>query len=105
VRGRERERERERERACRSRLTCSRAQVRDAARERSELECEQELQGIDRSAAAQGGLKKLFVAYGIFGFVRFLDCFYMALIMKRRLVGMIAGHNVYQVAGVKCVHM
>ncbi len=80
-------------------------QVRDAARERSEQECEQELQGIDRSAAAQGGLKKLFVAYGIFGFVRFLDCYYMALIMKRRLVGTIAGHSIYQVTGVKCVHM
>lgn len=50
---------------------------------------------IDEGNRANGGLKKTCVAFGIVGFVRFLQGYYMLLITKRRKVGEIAGHFIY----------
>jgi len=38
-----------------------------------------------------GGLKPIVKAYGIVGFIRFLDCYYLTLITKRAKVGSIGG--------------
>lgn len=44
-----------------------------------------------------GGLKPICKAYGILGFIRFLDCYYLTLITKRAKVGCIGGNSIYTV--------
>lgn len=55
--------------------------------------------GEDRGIG--GGLKPLVKAYGIVGFVRFLDCYYLTLITRRAKVGSIGGNNIYTIK-VRC---
>ena len=43
-----------------------------------------------------GGLSKIGLFYGIFGFIRFLDGYYIILISKRSVVALINGHYIYQ---------
>ncbi|KAL9856771.1 Phosphoinositide phosphatase SAC5 [Arabidopsis thaliana] len=45
-----------------------------------------------------GGFKAITTCYGIIGFVRFLEPYYMLLITKRKKVGEICGHTVYGIA-------
>lgn len=52
-------------------------------------------------AGNSGGLKPLVKAYGIVGFVRFLDCYYLTLITRRAKVGSIGGNNIYTIK-VRC---
>ncbi|EKX41961.1 hypothetical protein GUITHDRAFT_112093 [Guillardia theta CCMP2712] len=65
---------------------------RDACRER-----------IERLLNLPGlvGLKKVMGCYGVLGFVKFVDLYYMAVIEKRRLVGDICGHEVFAVEQVR----
>eukprot|EP00903_Cladosiphon_okamuranus_P008585 g8235.t1 len=44
-----------------------------------------------------GGLTMTAKGYGIVGFVRFLDCYYLNFITQRRLVGAIGGNLIYAV--------
>lgn len=44
-----------------------------------------------------GGLKPITKAYGIVGFVRFLDCYYLTLITRRAKVGSIGGNSIYTI--------
>lgn len=44
-----------------------------------------------------GGLSKVCMAYGLVGFVRFLDCFYFTLITQRKEVGCIGGNFIYSI--------
>lgn len=44
-----------------------------------------------------GGLKPIVKAYGIVGFIRFLDCYYLTLITRRAKVGSIGGNGVYNI--------
>jgi len=44
-----------------------------------------------------GGLKPLVKAYGIVGFIRFLDCYYLTLITRRSKVGSIGGNGIYTI--------
>jgi hypothetical protein len=44
-----------------------------------------------------GGLKPIAKAYGIVGFVRFLDCYYLTLITRRAKVGSIGGNGIYTI--------
>ncbi|CAN0024749.1 unnamed protein product [Scytosiphon promiscuus] len=44
-----------------------------------------------------GGLSMAAKGYGIVGFVRFLDCYYLNFITQRRLVGAIGGNLVYAI--------
>lgn len=44
-----------------------------------------------------GGLKPIAKAYGIVGFVRFLDCYYLTLITRRAKVGSIGGNGIYNI--------
>ena len=47
--------------------------------------------------AQSGGLKPLVKAYGIVGFTRFLDCYYLTLITKKSKVGSIGGNDIYTI--------
>lgn len=51
----------------------------------------------NNTMASGGGLKPIVKAYGIVGFVRFLDCYYLTLITKRSKVGSIGGNGVYTI--------
>ncbi len=44
-----------------------------------------------------GGLKPIAKAYGIVGFIRFLDCYYLTLITRRAKVGSIGGNGIYNI--------
>ena len=46
---------------------------------------------------AGGGLKAIVKAYGILGFIRFLDCYYLTLITRRSKVGYIGGNAIYTI--------
>ncbi|KAL1224123.1 Phosphoinositide phosphatase SAC5 [Cardamine amara subsp. amara] len=52
------------------------------------------IQGNEES----GGFKSITTCYGIIGFVRFLEPFYMLVITKRKKVGEICGHTIYGIA-------
>jgi SacI homology domain len=51
------------------------------------------------AASGVGGLKPIVRAYGIVGFIRFLDCYYLTLITRRTKVGSIGGNGVYTIKG------
>ena len=44
-----------------------------------------------------GGLKPIVKAYGIVGFIRFLDCYYLTLITRRAKVGSIGDNSMYTI--------
>jgi hypothetical protein len=44
-----------------------------------------------------GGLKPIVKAYGVVGFIRFLDCYYLTLITRRAKVGSIGGNGIYTI--------
>ncbi len=50
-------------------------------------------------AASSGGLKPVIKAYGVVGFIRFLDCYYLTLITRRAKVGSIGGNAIYTIKG------
>eukprot|EP00961_Rhodomonas_salina_P118060 1588969-Rhodomonas_salina.1 len=60
-------------------------------------ECEVELELLNSANSDKGGLRKVGDFYGLVGFIKFTSCFYMGLINKRTLVGVVAGHEVYSV--------
>ena len=51
------------------------------------------------STSGVGGLKPIVRAYGIVGFIRFLDCYYLTLITRRAKVGSIGGNGIYTIKG------
>jgi len=51
----------------------------------------------DNAGNGGGGLKPIVKAYGIVGFVRFLDCYYLTLITRRAKVGSIGGNSIYTI--------
>lgn len=55
------------------------------------------LEMISEGNRTSGGMTKVCTAYGIVGFVKFLDCFYFTLITQRREVGCIAGNIIYSI--------
>lgn len=55
-------------------------------------------EGAGGDAGGQGGgLKPIAKAYGIVGFIRFLDCYYLTLITRRAKVGSIGGNGIYTI--------
>lgn len=50
-----------------------------------------------------GGLKPIVKAYGIVGFIRFLDCYYLTLITKRAKVGSIGGNGIYTIKNTETI--
>jgi hypothetical protein len=51
----------------------------------------------DASRSKGGGLKPIVKAYGVVGFIRFLDCYYLTLITRRAKVGSVGGNGVYTI--------
>ncbi|KAL1605551.1 phosphatidylinositol-3,5-bisphosphate 5-phosphatase [Nothophoma quercina] len=50
-----------------------------------------------------GGLKLKCSTWGLLGFIRFTDAYYMLLISKRAQVAMLGGHYIYQVDGTEMI--
>ena len=48
-------------------------------------------------AGVSGGAHRSQSAFGILGFIRFMEGYYMILITKRRKVGVIGHHSIYKV--------
>ncbi|XP_015902276.1 phosphoinositide phosphatase SAC2 isoform X2 [Ziziphus jujuba] len=63
----------------------------------SENECYDLLRRVDEGNKAIGGLKFVTTCYGIIGFVKFLEPYYMLVITKRRKIGAICGHTIYAI--------
>lgn len=55
------------------------------------------LEMVNEGNRASGGLVKVCTAYGLVGFVKFLDCFYFTLITQRKEVGCIGGNFIYTI--------
>ena len=49
------------------------------------------------------GLKPIVKAYGIVGFVRFLDCYYLTLVTRRAKVGSIGGNGIYTIKNTETI--
>lgn len=69
----------------------------------SKKEVTQLLTTIDDGNKATGGLRVKCSFWGILGFIRFTDCYYVLLITKRQQVAMIGGHYIYQIDGTELV--
>ncbi|KAJ9632515.1 phosphatidylinositol-3,5-bisphosphate 5-phosphatase [Taxawa tesnikishii (nom. ined.)] len=66
-------------------------------------EVTQLLTTIDDGNKATGGLRVRCSFWGLLGFIRFTESYYMLLITKRQQVAMIGGHYVYQIDGTELV--
>lgn len=55
------------------------------------------------NTSTTGGLKPLVKAYGIVGFIRFLDCYYLTLITRRSKVGSIGGNGIYTIKNTETI--
>lgn len=58
-------------------------------------DCNDLLNRLAEGNRSCGGVNFVTKAYGIVGFIKFLEPYYMILITKRRLVGNICGHAIY----------
>lgn len=56
-----------------------------------------------RQTSGGGGLKPIVKAYGIVGFIRFLDSYYLTLITKRAKVGSIGGNGIYTIKNTETI--
>ncbi|XP_061356827.1 phosphoinositide phosphatase SAC2-like isoform X2 [Gastrolobium bilobum] len=63
----------------------------------SEIECCDILRRMHEGNKSTGGLKFVTTCYGIIGFVKFLEPYYMLLITKRMKIGTIFGHPIYAI--------
>lgn len=63
----------------------------------TQYEIQQVLDMIHEGNKNVGGLRPLVKAYGIVGFIKFLDCYYLTLITKRNKVGMIGENSIYSI--------
>jgi len=50
-----------------------------------------------------GGLKPIVKAYGIVGFIRFLDCYYLTLITRRAKVGSVGDNGIYTIKNTETI--
>lgn len=68
-------------------------------------EVNQLLNAVDDGNKITGGLKLRCSTWGLLGFIRFTDSYYMLLITKRSQVAMVGGHYVYQIDGTELVSL
>ncbi|KAL2349738.1 polyphosphoinositide phosphatase Fig4 [Cryomyces antarcticus] len=61
------------------------------------------LNTVDDGNKATGGMKLKCSTWGLLGFIRFTEAYYMLLVTKRRQVAMIGGHYIYQIDGTELV--
>ena len=66
-------------------------------------EMNQLLNAIDDGNKSTGGLKSKCSTWGLLGFIRFTEAYYMLLITKRLQVAMVGGHYIYQVDGTELI--
>eukprot|EP01041_Mallomonas_annulata_P010773 gene10773-22499_t len=52
---------------------------------------------INEGNKTSGGLVQVAIAYGIVGFTRFLDCYYITLITQKKKVGRIGNNTIYAI--------
>lgn len=58
---------------------------------------------IDDGNRATGGLRVKTSFWGLLGFIRFTEAYYLLLITKRQQVAMLGGHYIYQIEGTELV--
>jgi phosphatidylinositol 3,5-bisphosphate 5-phosphatase len=58
---------------------------------------------IDEGNKASGGLKMKCNAWGILGFIRFTEAYYMVLITKRTAAAVLGGHYIYQIEATEVI--
>ncbi|KAI4211585.1 MAG: hypothetical protein LQ351_005626 [Letrouitia transgressa] len=68
-------------------------------------EMNQLLNAVDDGNKASGGLKLRCSAWGMLGFIRFTESYYMLLITKRSQVALLGGHYIYQIDGTELVSL
>ncbi|KAK5165136.1 phosphatidylinositol-3,5-bisphosphate 5-phosphatase [Saxophila tyrrhenica] len=61
------------------------------------------LASIDEGNKSTGGLRMKCTFWGLLGFIRFTEAYYMLIVTQRKQVAMIGGHYVYQVEGTELV--
>ena len=61
------------------------------------------LTSIDEGNKPTGGLRLKYNFWGLLGFIRFTEAYYMLIITKRQQVSTIGGHYVYQIEGTEMV--
>ncbi|KAF2764896.1 Polyphosphoinositide phosphatase [Teratosphaeria nubilosa] len=61
------------------------------------------LTSIDEGNRTTGGLKMKNIFWGLLGFIRFTEAYYMLIITKRQQVAVIGGHYVYQIEATELV--
>lgn len=66
-------------------------------------EMQQLLNTIDEGNKGAGGMKLKCSTWGLLGFIRFTEAYYMLLITKRAQVAVLGGHYVYQVDGTEMI--
>lgn len=66
-------------------------------------EMNQLLNAIDDGNKASGGLRLKCSTWGVLGFIRFTEAYYMLLITRRAQVALIGGHFIYQIEGTELV--
>ncbi|GAB7346269.1 hypothetical protein MBLNU457_4994t1 [Dothideomycetes sp. NU457] len=69
----------------------------------SKQEVTQLLTTIDDGNKATGGLRLKLSFWGLLGFIRFTEAYYMLLVTKRQQVAMLGGHYVYQIESTELV--
>ena len=63
------------------------------------------LKTVDDGNKSSGGLKLKSRPWGLLGFIRFTDEYYMLLITKRSQVAVVGGHYIYQIDGTELVSL
>ncbi|MFS7992147.1 putative SAC domain, polyphosphoinositide phosphatase Fig4 [Helianthus anomalus] len=63
----------------------------------TEIECYDLLKRIHDGNKSTGGLRFVYICYGIVGFIKLLGPYYMLLITERRKIGVICGHAIYAI--------
>lgn len=69
----------------------------------SKMSMNELLRTIDEGNKSSGGIKFKCSAWGIMGFVRFTEHYYMVLITKRQYIAVIGGHYIYQVESTELI--
>ncbi|KAI8942767.1 hypothetical protein NX059_000811 [Plenodomus lindquistii] len=69
----------------------------------SRKEMHQLLNTIDDGNKSTGGMRLRCSTWGLLGFIRFTEAYYMLLISKRAQVAMLGGHYIYQVDGTEMI--
>ncbi|XP_053612793.1 polyphosphoinositide phosphatase [Plodia interpunctella] len=61
--------------------------------------------GFGNRSGRTGGFNKLVSAFGIVGFIRFLEGYYIILVTKRRKIAMIGSHSIYKIEDTATIYI